>query len=196
MILSQPQRYSYADMLADNTEAQYEIISGEIVMMAPPSTRHQEISFELSGQFYNQLKGRNCQAFAAPFAVRLFEGAQDKPDDIDTIVQPDITVICDKNKIDGKGCKGAPDMVVEILSPSTRRYDMFTKLNLYARAGIKEYWIISPEQETVQLYVLKGEHYVITNVAEGGPVESQTVTGCIIDFDLVFPKANSADAER
>ena len=84
-----------------------------------------------------------------PFGVRLFEKDGDVPDDVDTVVEPDISVICDKNKLDKHGCKGAPDMVIEVLSPSTLRHDRFVKLALYQQAGVREYWVVEPETRTV-----------------------------------------------
>ena len=109
--------YTFADALAWDDSERAEIIDGEVIMMAPPSSIHQEISMELSSQLHTYLKGKKCKVYAAPFAVRLFEGADDTPADVQTVVEPDISVICDRSKLDEHGCKGAPDMVIEILSP-------------------------------------------------------------------------------
>ena len=132
-------RYTFADVLKWDESERVEIIDGEVVMMSPPPSRgHQEISGELFAQIYAYLKGKKCKVYAAPFAVRLFEQEGDSPEDVDTVVEPDISVVCDRDKLDQHGCKGAPDMVVEILSPSTRRHDRMTKFNLYQRAGVRE----------------------------------------------------------
>lgn len=120
-------------------------------MMAPPSRVHQEILAELTRQFGNFLEGKRCKAYPAPFGVRLFEHDGDSPEDVDTMVEPDISVVCDKNKLDDHGCKGAPDLIIEILSPSTQRHDRLVKLGLYQKAGVREYWVISPGEQTVQV---------------------------------------------
>ena len=148
-------RYTFADCLTWGEDERIEIINGEAVMMAPPSRIHQKISFEIGRQIGNYLEGKKCEVYPAPFGVRLFEKDGDSPDDVDTLVEPDISVICDKDKLDDHGCKGAPDMVIEVLSPSTLRHDRFIKLGLYQRAGVREYWIVEPETQTVQVYTLE-----------------------------------------
>ena len=111
------ERYTFADCLDWGEDERIEIVNGEAVMMAPPSRVHQKISGEIFRQLANYLEGKKCEVYSAPFGVRLFEQAGDAPEDVDTMVEPDISVVCDKNKIDKHGCKGAPDLVVEILSP-------------------------------------------------------------------------------
>ena len=114
-------KYTLADCLAWEEGTRGEIIDGEAVMMAPPSTAHQLISMELARQLANFLEGRKCRVLPAPFAVRLFERAGDKPEDVQTVVEPDLSVVCDSAKLEKYGCRGAPDLVVEVLSPSTQR---------------------------------------------------------------------------
>lgn len=114
--------------------------------MAGPSPTHQRISGRIHQQLMNFLEGKKCEAFAAPFDVRLFEDENDSPDEVDTVVQPDITVLCDRARLDERGYKGVPEMVIEILSPASKRMDRLIKLNLYQCAKVKEYWIISPEK--------------------------------------------------
>ena len=123
--------YTFADCLTWGESERIEIINGEAVMMAPPSRTHQEVSGALFAQLYTFLEGKKCRVYSAPFAVRLFEKDGDNPEDVDTMVEPDISVVCDSSKLDDAGCKGAPDLVMEILSPSTMRHDRFTKFNLY-----------------------------------------------------------------
>ena len=137
--------YTFADCLAWDESDRIEIVNGEAIMMSPPSRAHQEILMELARQLANYLEGKRCKVYPAPFAVRLFERDGDAPENVDTMVEPDISVVCDNNKLDKHGCKGAPDMVVEILSPSTRRHDRLVKLGLYQQAGVREYWIVDPE---------------------------------------------------
>ena len=131
------ERFTFADCLTWEEDERIELINGEAFMMAPPSSRHQRIVMGLSGQLYAYLRGKSCEIFPAPFAVRLFEQDGDSPEDVGTMVEPDISVICDKSKVDEHGCKGAPDLVIEVLSPSTARHDRFTKFNLYQQADRK-----------------------------------------------------------
>ena len=149
--------FTYADYLTWDEDERIELIDGEAVMMAPPSTSHQIISMEISRQLANFLEGKKCLAIPAPFAVRLFEREGDPPANVRTVVEPDISVICDRNKLDAHGCKGAPDMVIEILSPSNRRHDRLVKLDLYQRAGVREYWIVDPVKELTVVYRFEKE---------------------------------------
>lgn len=110
------ERYTFEDVLVWDENERVEIINGEAVMTAPPTTAHQLISGELFRQLANYLEGKKCRVIPAPFGVRLFEQDGDRPDDVDTVVEPDISVVCDRNKLDHRGCNGAPDMVIEILS--------------------------------------------------------------------------------
>lgn len=183
-------RYTFADVLTWDESERAEIIDGEVVMMAPPpSSTHQEISMELSSQLHTYLKGKKCKVYAAPFAVRLFEMDGDNPEDIDTMVEPDISIVCDPGKIDKHGCKGAPDMVVEILSPSTQRHDRFTKFSLYQRAGVREYWIVDPDSKTVQSFILEDGHYSVKEFGTAGDKMTVNVLeGCIIDLSELFPE--------
>ena len=181
------ERYTFADCLTWGENERIEIINGEAVMMAPPSRVHQEISGALFAQLYNFLEGKKCRVYAAPFAVRLFERDRDRPEDVDTMVEPDLSVVCDSDKLDNHGCKGAPDLVIEILSPSTRRHDRLVKLNLYQRAGVREYWIVNPEEKAVQVFTLNDglllphEDYGQTDV-----VKVNVLNGCFIELSKVF----------
>lgn len=123
MALASELSYSFADTLNWENEEQIELIDGEISLMATPLRVHQEILSALFLQIANYLSGKQCRVYPAPFAVRPFEKEGDAPEDVDTMLEPDITVVCDPAKLDKYRCKGAPDMVIEILSPSTRRKD-------------------------------------------------------------------------
>ena len=155
------EQYTFADVLTWDEGEHIEIINGEAFMMATPSRIHQKITGELFRQLANFLEGKQCGVYAAPFGVRLFEQDGDSAENVDTVVEPDITVVCDHSKLDDQGCKGAPDMVIEILSPSTQRHDRLTKLNLYQRAGVREYWIADPENRTVRV-MLPDAHHVFS----------------------------------
>lgn len=124
-----------------------ELIDGQIFMMAPPSRIHQRIAIELSTIINNYIKANNgsCEVDIAPFAVFLNE-------DDKTYVEPDISVICDKNKLTDKGCNGAPDWIIEIVSPSSRRMDYYKKLGEYQAASVREYWIIDPMKQIIVVY--------------------------------------------
>lgn len=181
--------YTFEDCLAGDEEELLEIIDGEPIMMAPPSSNHQRISGALFAQFYNYLEGKKCEVFSAPFGVRPFEKDGDKPEDVTTLLQPDISVVCDKSKIDKRGCKGAPDMVIEILSPSTRRHDQLVKLNLYQKAGVREYWIVSPEEETVKVFLLENGILTLHELYEKKDFARVNIlANCGIDLSRVFPE--------
>lgn len=185
---AEKERYTYADVLAWDENERAEIIGGEVFMLATPSSDHQEISGELFAQLHAYLKGKKCKVYAAPFAVRLFEQEGDHPEDMDTVVEPDITVICDLEKIDKRGCKGTPDMVVEILSPSTQRHDRLTKFNLYQRAGVREYWIVDPVYQAVQSFVLEDGRYSVKEFGTAGDkMKVNVLENCVIDLSEVFP---------
>lgn len=187
MPLPKEERYTLADVLTWDETERVELIDGAPVMMAPPSRIHQKISAELGRQLGNYLEGKKCEVYAAPFAVRLFEKAGDRPEDVDTLVEPDLSVICDPGKLDDMGCKGAPDLIIEILSPSTQRHDRLTKYNLYERAGVREYWIVDPESKTVQVSVLDGGRYRVREVYTAGDIAKVNVLdGCFIELARVF----------
>lgn len=179
--------YTFADYLKRDENERIELLNGEPVMMSPPTRIHQEISMELSRQLANYLKGKKCRVYAAPFAVRLFEKSGDSPEDVQTVFEPDISVICDHNKLDKHGCKGAPDLVIEILSPSTARHDRLVKLGQYQQAGVREYWIVSPDEQSVQVFLLENgflhphEYYGKTEIAK-----VNVLNGCFIELDKVF----------
>jgi len=147
-------KYSYADYLSWPDEERWELIDGIPYDMSPaPSPVHQEVLVEISRQLGNYLIDMPCRVYVAPFDIRLAEKASSADDDTFTVVQPDIVVVCDKRKIDERGCKGAPDICIEILSPSTAYKDMGKKLELYQRHGVKEYWIVNPETQSVMVYL-------------------------------------------
>lgn len=127
----------------------FELIFGEAFAMSAPGAKHQEILGAIFNQIYNYLAGKSCKVYPAPFDVRLFY-REDETDN--TVVQPDITIICDEKKRGPEGCRGAPDMVIEILSPSNTLTEMERKLKLYQEAGIREYWIVNPENNFVTVY--------------------------------------------
>ena len=180
--------YTFADCMVWDESEWTEIIDGRAVMMAPPSRIHQAISGELFRQLANYLEGKKCRVYHAPFAVRLFEQDGDTPEDVDTMVEPDISVVCDLDKLDKYGCKGAPSMVAEIISPSTRRHDRLVKLNLYQRAGIREYWIVDPDTRSVQVFLPdeSGALRIYEYYGREDIAKVNVLDGCFIDLARVF----------
>ena len=151
--------YTYADYLQFTMDEMVEIIKGKIFRMSPaPSSTHQRISRRLSGWFFLFLQGKTCEFFVAPFDVILPVKGKDFMQS-DRVVQPDIVVICDPSKIKEKGCFGAPDIIIEILSPHTTKKDVQDKFDLYEESGVKEYWIVEPKNQTVEVFVLENEKY-------------------------------------
>lgn len=186
--LLQQQRYTYADLLAWDDGKRYELYDGRPVALASPTDVHQMISGELFRQLANYLVGKRCKVFSAPFDIRLFEQDGDGPENVDTVLQPDILVVCDRDKITQKGIRGAPDFVIEITSPTTARYDKLMKFNLYQRAGVREYWIVDPDTCTVSVYVLEdGAYHAATVYPSNKSVPVGVLDNCIIDLSTVFP---------
>ena len=151
-------------------------------MMSAPTTEHQSILGELHRQFANFLKGKICKVFLAPCDVCL-SGLGDEDD---TVVQPDLLVVCDESKLDKKRCNGAPDMVIEILSPSTSKRDLFIKLKKYQNAGVREYWIADPDAKAVNVHILENGRYVINSHESDETVAVTVLDGCVITLSDVF----------
>ena len=160
--LDRDKTYSYADYLTWQFQEKLELIKGKIFKKSPaPSTNHQRISMELAGILYNFFKPHQCNLFAAPFDVRLIDKKKSTIDkEIFTVVQPDLCVICDETKIDERGAIGAPDLVIEILSPGNPNKEMKYKFDLYEEAGVQEYWIVNPADKTLFIYVLKENQFI------------------------------------
>lgn len=149
--------FTYGNYILWDDQERWELIDGFAYNLAPaPLRKHQDISRELEMQIAYFLKDKPCKVYDAPFDVRLPE-ADEKDEDIKTVVQPDIVVVCDNKKLDEKGCKGAPDIVIEIISPATASKDMKTKFLLYEKHGVKEYWIVHPDDKTVMVFKLNEE---------------------------------------
>ncbi len=184
----QAQLYTYKDYAGWPDEERWELINGVAYNMSPaPSRFHQEISGALFNSIYNYLKDKSCKVYHAPFDVRLPKG-EEPEEEIVTVVQPDIVVICEEKKLDDKGCKGAPDLVVEIVSPSTVSKDMKEKLAVYERHGVKEYWIIHPIDKLAIVYSLQEDRqYVKPEIySEDNAVESKVLAGFSVDLRTLF----------
>lgn len=152
--------YTYADYLKWKFEERLELFRGKIFKMSPaPNRYHQDISGNLYFNFAKVLKKASCNLYAAPFDVRLVKAKADD-ETVTTVVQPDLCVICDKDKLDEKGCIGAPDLIVEILSPGNSKKEMGIKFDLYLENEVKEYWIVDPTAKTVLIYILHNNDFI------------------------------------
>lgn len=178
--------YTYVDYLEWTEETQVEIIDGELYMQAAPSRRHQEILSELHRQIANYLVGKRCRVYPAPFEVCL--ETIDIPEQVINVFEPDLSIICDPSKLDDRGCKGAPDWIVEITSPSTARIDKIKKFNKYEAAGVKEYWIIEPEEKIVSVFTLQdnGRYGRPEMYAEDDTIQVKVLDSLQIELDKVF----------
>lgn len=151
-------KFTYKDYLSwTDDQERWELIDGIAYDMSPAPTReHQYISSYFTSKFFEYLKGKDCNVFAAPFDVRL-PGGFKANEDVNTVVQPDISVFCDKTMLDDRGANGAPDLIIEILSPSTASKDLKEKFFLYEKVGVKEYWVVDPANRTLTVFVLDKE---------------------------------------
>ena len=176
---SKNERYTYADYLTWDDDVRYELIDGVAYLLASPSRKHQDISRELLLSIGNHLKGKSCMVYHAPFDVRL---------DADTVLQPDLLVVCDKSKLDGKACLGAPDLVIEILSASTVQRDRVSKYHKYLQAGVREYWIVEPEGRVVDVFTLEDGKYIHYAYSDSDVISSHVLEGCDVNLAEVFDK--------
>ena len=152
--------YSYADYLKWSFEERVELIKGKIFKMSPaPGNIHQKISMDISGALWSFLRNKKCKVYAAPFDVRIPRKSY-ADDDVITVLQPDICVVCDPSKLDERGCIGAPDIVVEILSPGNNKKELKYKYEVYEEAGVKEYWIVIPTEKALQKHILTNGKYI------------------------------------
>ena len=194
VILNENKRYTYADYLTWLDDKRRELIDGFIRFMSPaPSLAHAKTSMKLAVAFIKYIEQNNgkCQVFCAPFDVRLPKNPDEVANDkIFTVVQPDICIICDESKLDQRGCLGAPDMVVEILSGSSLKYDLNDKFNLYEAAGVKEYWVVTPEKPNVIVFLLQnnGKYDNGTVYEDDMDVPVQTLPGLILKVRDIYQK--------
>ncbi|MBF0409385.1 MAG: Uma2 family endonuclease [Candidatus Riflebacteria bacterium] len=179
------EKYTYKDLCSWPENERWELIDGVAYdMTPPPSTRHQGILSELHFIVRNFLEGKNCKVYFAPFGVLLPKG--DEPDDeIDTVVEPDLVAICDKSKIEKKGCRGAPDWVVEIISPSTRKKDLLRKTILYESRGVKEYWVIYPDEKMIIVFELEGKKEYVQKRIYIGQAKAHVAVLPGLEIDLL-----------
>jgi Uma2 family endonuclease len=175
-------QYSFKDYLSWQFKERVELFRGFIAKMSPaPNTFHQEYSGNISGPIWSFLKNKKCKVYSAPIDVYL------PTTDKKTVVQPDIIVVCDLVKIQKKGCVGAPDIVVEILSPGNSKKEMNDKYDLYEEAGVKEYWVVFPEEQVVQIYELKENKFQSRKpLANGDKITTPILEGFELEIDEIF----------
>lgn len=178
-------QYSYSDYLLWKFSERVELIKGFIKKMSPaPNRMHQAISSNLNVYLHNHFKGKSCNFYAAPFDVRLPIKSNNKTA---TVVQPDLCVICDKSKLDDAGCNGAPELIIEILSPNNSKHDLDTKFKLYEEAGVLEYWIIEPTGKIVFIYTLVNKKYIgLQPFTEGNEIISPLFPDFKVVLDDIF----------
>lgn len=183
--------YTFADYLTWQFKERVELIRGKVFKMAMPSEKHQRVSGNLYGLFWAHLKGQPCKVYHPPFDVRLVKPPHLRrmsDTSIYTVVQPDITVVCDLSKLDDKGCLGAPDLIIEILSPSTGSKDMTDKKDIYEFSEVPEYWIVHPQDGTVVVYLLnEAKKYVVDGFyASNATIKVSVLPNVEIDLKDVF----------
>lgn len=191
--LNPANHYTYSEYLQWQFDEFVELIRGKIFPMSAPLSQHQRIVGNLHLDLGNFLRGKNCQVFIAPFDVRLptYDNMGALVAYTDTVVQPDLCVICDLEKIDRRGCNGVPDMIIEVLSPSTAKKDLNEKFNLYQEVGVKEYWVVFPDAEEISVYLLENEKYVLVNqYEENDQVPVNILPGLVVNLEDVFPVPN------
>jgi Uma2 family endonuclease len=181
--IEEPSRYTWTDYLGWDENIRMELVDGEAFAMTPPSGPHQGIITELLYRIRSFLEGKPCKVYPAPYAVRL-NPREDGGDD--TVFEPDIVVICDPAKLDKHGCKGAPDLVIEVLSPSSIRHDRIVKFRKYQQAGVREYWIVDGETQSIQACVLENGRYVTSVYDETDTAPVTVLPGCRINLKDIF----------
>ena len=177
----EPKKISYEDLLKFKDDKRYELIDGKPYLMSSPSVLHQEVLGEIYSQIREYLKGKKCRVFMAPLDVKISGEKDDKKEF--NVVQPDIMVVCDSKKINEKNILGAPDLVIEILSSSTAKHDRLRKLNLYQKYGVKEYWIVSPDEHVISVFLLdKDKNYKIKAYYLDDKIKIDVLEDCYINL--------------
>ncbi|MSN26855.1 MAG: Uma2 family endonuclease [Geobacter sp.] len=183
------EHFTYGQYCQWNDGERWELIDGVPYNMTPaPVRKHQGILMRVSLVVGNFLAGKPCRAYFAPFDVRFPDSSEQNDSDVPTVVQPDLVVICDEKKLDDRGCRGAPDLVVEILSPSTSRKDIGAKFRLYERHGVREYWIIHPAEESLMVFAIgeDGKYGRPQGYGRGDFATSTVLEGLELNLEEIF----------
>jgi Uma2 family endonuclease len=189
LALRDTQYHCYGDYVTWPDDCRYELIDGMAYMMSPaPNLAHQDIAGEIYLQARLALKGKTCRAFIAPIDVRLPK-KDEVNEQIDTVVQPDVMVVCDSSKLDRSGIRGAPDWIVEVLSPSTASHDQIKKRRLYELHGVREYWLVHPIDRVVTVYCLMDNQYGKPEIYElCGETQVKVLPDIIIQWDELLER--------
>lgn len=192
--LRDDKHHTYGEYLTWPEDVRYELIDGEAYLMAPaPDLAHQDVAGEVFRQLANQLAGKPCRAFVAPVDVRLPK-ANEADDQIDTVLQPDVLVVCDESKLSRRGVRGAPDWVLEVLSPSTAGHDQVTKRRIFERAGVQEFWLVHPMDRVLTVYRLVGAEYGKPDVQElKGSTAIAVLPGVSVEWDALAERLPKPD---
>lgn len=191
--LAPKERFTYRHYRTWPDNERWELIEGQAWNMSPaPRARHQALCIKLASWFFDFLEGKACQVFGAPFDVLLPEG-DEADEDVDTVVQPDIVVYCDRSKLNEYGARGSPDLAVEILSPSTSRKDLREKFNLYERHGVREYWVVDPGNKSILIFRpgpdgKYDEGELRDLIYDASPIASKVLEGFVVDPAELFAR--------
>jgi len=178
--------YTYADYLMWKIKDRLELLKGKIFQMGVPSLTHQTVSMNFSRLLSNYFYKTPCKLFAAPFDVRLAKKGE-KDNEVYTVVQPDLCVVCDADKLDERGCWGAPDLIIEILSPGNSKKEMLNKYELYEEAGVREYWVVRPDYKEITQFVLENNKYrTLPPVVEGTIIHSAIFPDLSLQTEDIF----------
>ncbi|KUJ89628.1 MAG: hypothetical protein XD37_2157 [Thermoanaerobacter thermocopriae] len=181
-------KYTYADYLTWSEEERWEIINGVPYLQAAPTWQHQAVLLELARQFANYLQDKSCRVFTAPFDLRIPE-ANEKDEETTNVVQPDIIIICDNSGLKKTGYYGVPELIIEVVSPSTGQKDKIEKFNLYEKAGVKEYWIVEPDEKVVMVFTLEEGRYGRPQMySEEDKVKVSIFDNLVIELKPVFER--------
>ena len=178
-------RYTYADYLEWEGNERFQLINGEVFLMASPSVAHQALLMGLSTQFDVWLQGKACKVFVAPLDVRLFP-EEDKSDT--TVVQPDLLVVCDQCKLGKGSVNGPPDLIIEIVSPSNTHSELFLKFQYYLKAGVREYWVVDPEIKKVSVHIYENGHYISTIFEDNDRIPVTVLPGLEISLEDLWAR--------
>ena len=185
LALKDLQQHTYGEYLNWSEAVRYELIDGSAYLMAPaPDLSHQEVAGEIYRQAANSLSGKPCRAFIAPVDVRFPKPGQ-ADEQTDTVVQPDVLVVCDGGKLDRRGVRGAPDWIVEVLSPSTAGHDQIKKRRLYEQQGVREYWLVHPVDRVLSIYQLRDGEYGKPEISQ---LEGETPVGILPEIVIRWDK--------
>ena len=183
--------YTYADYLKWQFEERLELIRGKIFKMSPaPAPLHQEVCSNLITAFNIYLKKKKCKVYPAPFDVRFPDKGNENDNQVTNVVQPDLSIVCDLSKIDARGCLGAPDLIIEVLSPGNSQKEVRLKFGVYEDAGVKEYWLVYPGEQSIAVFLLneKGKYSGATLYAGKDKIHCQAVPGLIVKLKDIFTK--------